>query len=702
MDELSLIFNRQLNLPLSSGLPSRSWLRTKSRTRLLVIDDDIFDRRHLFPTGGSAIERVFEDRLNVGVEFFSMPEGYSGGPAHQRGLFTTSWFAGELERRLQNKVPVCAILLDLRFGLEDLGNPEEPIGAAFLQILDENETLREQGVPVIIASSMEEGPRLHDYLKRFGSYKKFIQKTHDVNLPEELVRALVQWGKLADPNLGAFSSAMRTVARSLRQVAVSPSQIAYENDSHQESESSSLLAPVVFTGELGSGKNWLASKLVQMSERASRHFDTFTFTSASSLDSTILQLFGGGRHSASQPNPYFVHPPTGFLLDRDYGRDSCVRLDSIGKVHWADVGTRRYTLPQANSGRAEPECGTLVLDELPEVREEYQIPFLEVLNHGRFTPNLSHTLPVRPEGRRSPGTCYRQLDVWFLFTCTKAGFDNRLRLDLKSRLCRYEPIEVPCLPNRDGDVVPLAVGMILDNFERRQLLSKEKMENLKRDAQESPEAVFKAGAIEVLEQLGHFASVRQLNGVINQLPGITHEVPFNARELEMACRHARLPLSAVQSAPQDVEPRVSKREIRTVLEWMGNVRLNELELKPESGLPGPCARAAAASVLLAQLDRALRDEFAGKRLEEMKAVPAASLWRRLWGETLESNIALSRIVYLLALDPAVTIVRAEESPFLRWLLQSRQMSARSKSMRDMAADFKRVRPAAVVETKKEG
>lgn len=701
MDELSLIFNRPLNLPLSSGLPVGSWLRNRSRTRLLVIDDDIFDRRHLFPSGGSAIERAFEERLNVEVEFFSMPEDYGGGPAQRRGLFTVNWFTGELQRRLRDSVPIAAIVLDLRFGLEDLGNPDEPIGAVFLQILDEHELLQAQGVPVIIASSVEEGPRLHDFLKRFGSYKKFVRKTSDVNLPEEFLKALVQWGKLADPVLGAFSASMRTVARSLRQIAINPGYISYENDS-EGSEPSALLAPVVFTGDLGCGKNWLASKLVQMSERAARSFDTFTFTSASSLDSTVLQLFGGGLHSAAQSNPYFVHPPTGFLLDRDYGRDNCIRLDSIGKVHWADVGNRRHSLQQAASGRASPESGTLVLDELPEVREEYQIPLLEVLNHGRFTPNLSHTIPVRPEGRQGSGSYHRQLDVWFLFTCTKSGFDGRLRLDLRSRLGRYEPIEVPGLPDRDGDVVPLAVGMTLETIERRGIVSKEKMEQLKRDAEQSPEAVFKARALELLEQLGRSASVRQLNGIITQLPGITHEVPFNEGELESACRKAHVSFNAAQSSGETCEPAVRKREIGAVLEWMSKVRLAELELKPESGPPGPSAIAASASVLLAQLDRALRDEFAGKHLGDIKTVPAASLWRRLWGESLESNTALSRIADLMTLDPAATTRRAAESPFLRWLLRSKQMSARSKSLQELAVAFEKTSSTATLtDSKKE-
>lgn len=512
-NDLSLRIVRGCEFPLWSGMPG-GWLRNHGRTRVLVIDDQFTKRQDLFnvPSESAPLspeEEQLREWLNTDIQFFLPPQDYHYGPADTgpRGTFDETWFESTLNLALQDPRPIAAVLLDLLYGAEQRIN--DASGPKFLALLRR----RLPNTPVLILSNVEDNPEVHGIVKEGGraevdvSFQDYLPKRvrAGMSLPDRVMEKLVEWGDLSDPGLCAFSAAMRRLARQMRRVVMYRQLIEYQE------QNAMFPKLVVIKGMVGSGKNYIARKLHEMSDRRSGPYLTADFSGHEAQDFTTT-LFGTGSFTDA-PQRYRVRRSDAAVLaampavmpTKTNAQADELYLGSLGLIH------RAHIAEQPAGANQKPLQGALLLDEIGTAPEEMQTRILRVFNRGRFTPHLkSDDIPTQGA-----------IDVWFLVTLSPEG-QKKLRDDLRTRLGAGWCLDVPPLNDRDGDVMPLV------------------LRTLKATYADEPGQFFTKEALDELQRVSHRIQVRELTNLVAGLSEVSGKIPYSGEEVRHGVRNLGL------------------------------------------------------------------------------------------------------------------------------------------------------------------
>ena len=529
-NDVTLRIVRGCEFPLWSGVPE-GWLRSHGRTRVLVIDDQLTKRQDLFAVASeiaplSPEEEHLKEWMNVEMQFLTAPQDYhyDGADAVPRGSFDTTWFESALNEALKDPRPIAAVLLDLLYGSEKRIN--DASGPKFLALL----RTRLPDTPVLILSNVEETPEVRGMVKEGGgagtsdvSFQDYLPKRikDGPGLLDRLMEKLVAWADLSDPALCAFSPAMRRLARKMRRVVMLRQVISYQE------QNAMFPKPVVINGMVGSGKNYIARRLHDTSDRRRGLYLTADFSGHEVGDFTTT-LFGTGSFTDAVQR-YRVRPSDAAVLEvmPAMGRAPAdgLYLASLGLLHRVHIAEQP---PGANQA---PLLGTLLIDEIGTAPEVMQTRLLRVFNRGRFTPHLT-SVEIPTQGA---------IDVWFLITLSPEG-QEKLREDLATRLGGGHQLDVPPLRERSQDVLPLA------------------FQALGAAATDKPERFFTEEALGELESLSDTIQVRGLISLVTGLSGITEKLPYSGAELRQCASALRLG----STLPPRIRPtRDSTAEVRS-------------------------------------------------------------------------------------------------------------------------------------------
>lgn len=492
------------DFPLWKGVPD-GWLRRHGQTRVLVIDDQITGRERLFGMASKASppskhEKRLREWLNVDVQFIPVPSDYQYGVEDEvpRGTFDEQWFRHALDEVLEDRRPVAAVVLDLLFGSE--AGIEQASGPKFLRIL--RQSLPD--VPVLILSNVEETHEVRGVVKAGGarregdvSFQDYLPKrvTSGPDLLERLTKKLVAWADLSDPEVSAFSPAMRRIASQMRRIVLFPDRVMYE-----EKAAGDYPRPVLITGEVGSGKNHVADWLQARSDRRAGPYLNFNLAGHSE-EGFESALFGATDFTGAA-TWYRVRRSDAAILRlanqhpvRNLPQGEIV-IAKIGRLHLAHIAD------QPPGSNQKPLLGTLLIDEIGKGTPHMRDLFLGVFNRGRFTPHLG--------GFELPES--GPIDVWFLVTFSPEAQGN-VEEDLRSRLGKAHRLDVPDLGARRADVLPLA------------------MQRASVADVDEPDRTFTREAIEEIDRISQTLQVRDILNVIGRLPSFSQKPPYSADEV---------------------------------------------------------------------------------------------------------------------------------------------------------------------------
>lgn len=541
-----------LELPLWSREPE-GWRRELGRSRILIIDDQLHSRSRLFDVAENEeptpSERLLRRWLNADLVFLAMPRDFrwTTSDAVPFGTFDQAWFEAALAEVLRDPTPITMVFLDLLFGAQS--RIEDSSGAKILRWLRQ----KLPDVPVVLLSNVEDSSATARAVKAgsiYGelSFEDYLSKRHPVDrrpLIERMIEKTAEWADLADPDICAYSAAMRRLARDMRSVVLHEARIPYE-----EVHAGSMPRPVVIEGEFGSGKNFIANRLVAASRRRRAPFLTLNFGNVDA-ESITKVLFGVGMYTDA-PTCHVVRKSDGGVLRelpaesarREAASGEVVRLASLGLLHRAHIGD------QAFGPGSRPLRGSVLLDEIGRASNDMQSRLLGVLNSGRFSPHwMSIELPAAD-----------RLDVWFLITLGPETRDA-LREDLAQRIARGRRFRLPDLRQRTRDIVPLAISRLAGPGAR--------------DVHE----VLTPGAIQWLEHHTFGRQARDLVSILDQLPSITARLPYSEHDLERTRTSKNsIPLSAAAMPEQQRLTGPIPGEGETILAEAAKRILSHLEL----------------------------------------------------------------------------------------------------------------------------
>ena len=435
--------------PLWHGITSK-WLRNSGRTRVLVIDDQIRCEDGFLSKDDS---RQMMEWMNVRFEFFHPPNDFKEEKTGEtRGSFNDQWFEDRLRNALKDSTPVTAVLMDLMFGQErSLSSASGPRFAAILR-------RHLKDTPLFVLSNEQESDAAWRSVKLGGnineiSVSAYLPKsiTGGAGLSYRLQETLLQWGYLSDPMLCAISPKMRRLAQSMRQIVMRNEITKYEEGNAEYPK------PVVISGEVGSGKNYVALNLHKMSKRRELPLERIAFSGVDK-DHFVQEFMGIGLHSTTSTR-YVIDKRDGSVLRRVAGASRQnlkaheIELSQMGKLHKAFVDSKGKP-PWPATG------GTLIVDEIGAGTDQMRDCLLDIFNRGRFVPDMSETIPTG-----------NTLDVWFLVTLSPEG-ESKLKPDLRRRLYAGTWLNIPGLADRIDDLIPLAMRAVgIDNFEPDEVFS---------------------------------------------------------------------------------------------------------------------------------------------------------------------------------------------------------------------------------------
>ena len=489
-----------------NGVPD-GWLRNHGRTRVLVVDDQ-WGREDLFGVESPKAPLTLEERrlrhcLNTEIVFLPQPADYKyeADDVVPQGTFDESWFNEQFEQVLSSDpAPVAVVLLDLLYGKQQ--SIEEASGPTFLTLIRR----RLPDVPVLVLSNLEGSDETRRTVKKGGdrsigdvSFQDYLPKRIDGSslMMDRLIEKLLAWADLSDPTLAAFSPRMRRLAREMRRIALYPKSVSYQEGKAEYPR------PVIITGPVGSGKNYVANRLQAVSNRRENPYRVADFSGHEKTGFTI-SLFGVGLHSEAS-RFYRVRRSDGAVISTNNNRkklndkDTDLILTQIGLLHEAHIAG------QSPADSQKPMQGTVLIDEIGTAPPEMQTRLLGVFNRGRFMPNLT-SVEIPQEGA---------IDVWFLVTLSPEG-QEKLRADLRTRLEQGHRIDVPPLSDRSEDILPLAMAQTGDNYA----------------AAKSPQTYFTDEAMQLLQEAATTRQVREFIQTVQGLSDVTESLPYSAADVE--------------------------------------------------------------------------------------------------------------------------------------------------------------------------
>jgi DNA-binding NtrC family response regulator len=380
-----------LAVPAFSGPNTPLWLRERAKTVVLVIDDCIQSTIELSDEG--ALRRRMLEPLNVELVF--CPECRSGGLLARAG----KWIPAAEQLLEKHSARAAAIFLDLLF--EGDRDPASGAGMEFLRQLRR----RKSRLPLLILTAEQEERRLQAVLAREGLHHDFLRKGSD-DLIGAMSRFLIEQGWIAQPAVGAFSSAMREQVCRLRQYAIFRQRLE-----------SGLPAPILITGDSGSGKSHLANRTaewllaVEPALRRGKIIETFVASEVERGQSATIELFGRGPMPPAEKATF-------------------AGLAVLGKAQRADQGV-------------------LIVEELGNSSHDLQRLLLSFVETGKTQP----LFPNNSMDARSLGP----LDVLCIFTAQPRHLvSGDIIEDLKRRAMHGRTImQIPPLQERVEDIVPI-------------------------------------------------------------------------------------------------------------------------------------------------------------------------------------------------------------------------------------------------------
>lgn len=467
---------RASNIHLWDNFDEGHWLRGYGRTQIIVIDDQWYsDKTFEVP---SKRRKELEKKLNITFHFFEPPTDKKWNDA---------WFLNELERVKTVCKEPAAILLDLMFGEQK--TPDSGSGKKFLRLLSNDDQLSE--IPVLVITAGREDKDLLNKLKtEGGSLQAFLEKFNPPDEPfsDRLEARLLEFALLSDPNIHAYSFKMRKIAQELRKIVVDPDMI-------EEIKGEKIPKSVLFVGNSGDGKNFLAEYVQMISERSTRPFEVMSFSDVTDPSHAEPMLFGSVP-SANSPGKVKLDSRTG---QRNLHGD--LALSIVGMVTNADNGT-------------------LLIDELGNSPAEMQTKILRFLDKREISP-LFHSEYIPKD---------RPYNIWVLMT-VQPQHKVKLR-DLDRRMNKMMRIILPSLRDRGGDVIPMAVHA-LDPALRNM-----------------PNQFFTGDGLEWLERKIAVLTAGNLTAMISNLKLESSKYPYNSTELERAYKR----LDGITTAVQEAHP----------------------------------------------------------------------------------------------------------------------------------------------------
>lgn len=466
---------RASNISLWEKFDDGHWLRSYGRTQVIVIDDQWYsDTTFEVP---SKRRKELEKKLNITFHFFDPPVDKQ---------WNVAWFSKELEKVKSVCKEPAAILLDLMFGEQK--TPDSGSGKKFLRLLSEDDHL--SGIPILIITAGREDRTLLNKLKtEGGSLQAFLEKYNPPNEPfsDRLEARLLEFALLSDPNINAYSLRMRKIAQEMRKIVIDPDMV-------EEIKGENIPKSVLFVGNSGDGKNFLAEYTHRISDRNRRDPEVMTFSDVSDPSNIEPALFGSRPFTGHQGNVIRIDSGTG---QRSQSGD--ITLATVGMVTNADNGT-------------------LVLDELGNSPHEMQSKLFRFLDKREISPHLhSGYIPQN-----------RPYNVWVLMTM-QPHHSDRLK-DLERRLNKMIRIDVPSLNERPEDIIPMAVHAVKPAMDT------------------APTDIFTDDALAWFREEAPDLTAGNLTALISNLTIETSKYPYNAKELDRAFRRLSKPAENKRTA----------------------------------------------------------------------------------------------------------------------------------------------------------
>lgn len=375
------------------------WLRQLGRVKVFVIDDQIQQLADL--SDESALRERISDPLNL--EFVFCPECALDHPLSREG----KWFDTVAARLREEKGALAAVCLDIMFAGET--DPLRGSGIQFLARIKEIDP----DLPVLIMTQARDERKLNTSLSAAGVHSDFLHKDGGPRV-DALCHFLCKYGWICDPEFNAFSVSMRSGLAGLRRYAVErpllPSQLG---------ATIALPNPILFLAPSGEGKTWTAGLAARW----------------------LLQV-----------NPPVCDRQVIELLDcNTLQRDQGAKIALFGRG--AQDPNRRVERVDASGlvvrGKAQRASeGILIIDELGNSELGFQEMLLSFVESGRTEPEF------RNEGMTT--AALGPLRVLCIFTAQRRHFDeDRIKYDIERRIKRGAIIDIPTLPDRPEEVVPI-------------------------------------------------------------------------------------------------------------------------------------------------------------------------------------------------------------------------------------------------------
>lgn len=672
-DQLARLVVRECDFKLWDGVPD-GWLRSHGRTRVLVVDDQWTSREHLFGVSSpedppSSQEALLRRWLNTEVVFLAQPADYRYESEDDvpQGTFDKRWFSEQFGRVLADPTPVAVVLLDLLYGAER--DIEEASGPIFLTLIRE----RLPDVPVLVLSNLEGSLAVRGIVKAGGdgsiggvSFEDYLAKRVDdgTDLMDRLIEKLLAWADLSDPTLAAISPRMRRLAREMRRIALYPKRVSYQESNAKYPR------PVIVTGPVGSGKNYVAKRLLKASTRRTNPYRVADFAGHQESDFTV-SLFGSGPHSEGA---YFyrVRRSDGAVISANANRQKLkvettdLVLCQIGLLHEAHIAE------QKPSDSQKPMQGTVLIDEIGTAPPDMQTRLLGVFNRGRFTPHLT-SVDIPEEGA---------IDVWFLVTLSPEG-QEKLRNDLRTRLEQGHRIDVPPLSDRSEDILPLAMAQIVDSFVT--------------ESPESPETYFMPDAMQRLQEAATTMQVREFIQTVQRLSDLTGSTPYAAADVRASLDSGLGSANAKPQAPQSYVPTsqnggseiAGPGELQsalpmTVLEaWLNSGQVSfPAELSDREALCGKglTVVGGAAAAILSFL------ELCADAMRSNNEYSSTRTWNYFANTNAKTTDARTQIAALFLIDKHATQSALQRSDSLLWLAAD-VSGTRRRELRNMVEEL---------------
>jgi len=464
--------NRNKNITLWDSIGADNWLRPYGRTQVIFIDDQINNESPLLISDD--ILDPLKHRLNIDFYYFTKDPEKKWGE---------SWFKTELDKMKRDCKNPAIIFLDLMFSSKE-EYPEAGSGITFLDIIRSDPGFTD--VPIIICSQGKKSDSLLKKLKTKGSCQDFLPKT---DLESKLESIILQFALLSDPNIRAYSKAMKIVSQTLRKMVLDDTLKEVIDD-----KETPIPITTIFEGNSGDGKNYLAKYLHSISSRNNNPPIEMDFTTSKDRQDGVTRLFGRG--------PYTSHVGFYYRLNKNTGR-----IDGEPVKTMSNIDKNHIILTEVGLATECADEGTIILNELGHAPSELQTILL----------NFIEKRVIQPTGTNYAGFIPQQgyYNIWVMIT---KQFQHNF-IDLTTRMHRARKITIPSLEQRSEDIIPLCACW-LDKSKRS-----------------TPDELFTQDALTWLQVKASSISVRTLTGILQNLPFESALRFYNVQELERAYKN---------------------------------------------------------------------------------------------------------------------------------------------------------------------